>query len=138
MDSSALVKLYADEPGHEEVRRLDEIVVSLMTGVEVPSAMWRKHRLGELDAQHVQILVAAFEADLIGRDARFVVIELVAGLLDDAARMCGTHGLRACDAVQLATGVAARAADPACGTFACFDEELREAAAAEGFLLLPA
>ena len=40
-DSSALVKLYADEPGHEPVRALSRLVVSQLARVEVPSAIWR-------------------------------------------------------------------------------------------------
>jgi hypothetical protein len=37
----------------------------------------------------------------------------------------------------LATGLAVREADPGCSDFACFDEALRRAAAAEGFSLVP-
>ena len=48
-DSSALVKLYADEPGHEQVRQPMHLVVAQLARVEVPSAIWRKQRLGELD-----------------------------------------------------------------------------------------
>ncbi len=38
VDSSALVKLYADEPGHREIRALAVLVVSALARVEVPSA----------------------------------------------------------------------------------------------------
>jgi hypothetical protein len=47
-DSSALVKLYADEPGHEQVRNPGLLLVSQLARVEVPAAIWRKHRMGEL------------------------------------------------------------------------------------------
>jgi uncharacterized protein len=108
--------------------------------VEVPAALWRKHHGGELDAHHAGVLTAAFEADYYGDDAeeaRFVVMGVPAGILDDAARQVATHGIRADDAVQLASAIAARDADPDCATFACFDQRLRRAASAEGFDLLP-
>ncbi len=139
-DSSALVKLYADEPDHELVRVLEVLVVSAIARVEVPAALWRKHRLGELDAGDTQLLVNEFEADFLGGDsapARFIVVGMPPGLLDMAARLVATHGLRSFDAVQLATSLAVREAEPGCDTFACFDLTLRRAAAAEGFSLVP-
>lgn len=48
------------------------------------------------------------------------------------------HGLRAYDAVQLATAQAVREAAPGCAAFAAFDKNLRGAAAMEGFALVPA
>jgi len=44
LDSSALVKRYADEPGADLVRSLSPCVVSAIARVEVPAALWRKHR----------------------------------------------------------------------------------------------
>lgn len=140
-DSSALVKLYADEPGREVVRRLEAIAVAEIARVEVPAAFWRKHRLGELDAADAQVLTADFEADWYGTAEdlpRFAPVVLLSRLLDDAARLCASHGLRAYDAVQLACALAARVADPSCSSFAAFDDALRSAAAAEGFDLCPA
>lgn len=139
-DSSALVKLYADEPGHEVVRELALVVVSQLARVEVPSALWRKQRMDELDASDAGVLTAAFEADYFGTaDAppRFSVTSLVPTMMDEAAHLCAVHGLRAYDAMQLASALATRAAVPDCGTVAVFDGQLRAAAAAEGFDVLP-
>jgi predicted nucleic acid-binding protein len=139
-DSSALVKLYADEPGHEPVRRQPVLVVSQLARVEVPAAIWRKTRIGELSTGHARILTDAFEADYFGtaeQEARFAVVRITARILDDAASMLATRGLRAHDAVQLASGCAARTADPEIAVFAAFDDTLRIAALAEGFALLP-
>jgi predicted nucleic acid-binding protein len=47
-DSSALVKLYADEDGYQQVRGMASIAVAQLARVEVPAALWRKQRLGEL------------------------------------------------------------------------------------------
>ncbi len=139
-DSSALVKLYADEAGHEPVRALHVLVVSALARVEVPAAIWRKQRLGELDAADTALLVAAFEADYLGTDdepPRFAVVIPDAPVLDAAARLAGVHGLRAYDAVQLATALAVVAVEPDCRTFAAFDRQLRTAAAAERLVPFP-
>jgi uncharacterized protein len=140
-DSSALVKLYSDEPGHEYVRALVSIAVAQLARVEVPAALWRKQRLGELSADDARLLAAEFEADYYGADSeppRFAAVITSAGILDEAARLCASHGLRACDAVQLSSALAVRRADESCTGFAAFDQSLRRAAAAESFGLVPA
>jgi uncharacterized protein len=140
-DSSALVKFYADEPGHEPVRALDAVLVCQLARVEVPAAIWRKQRMGAITAGDASVLVAAFEADYYGTQdeaARFLVVALQPAVLDAAAHLAGVHGLRAYDAVQLATARVAADLVPDCRTFAAFDHNLRAAAAVEGFALLPA
>jgi predicted nucleic acid-binding protein len=140
-DSSALVKLYVPEEGHTQVRRVRAIAIAQIARVEVPAAFWRKHRLGELSADNARLLTAAFEADYFGTDQeppRFVALALRPEVLDEATRLCASHGLRACDGVQLACAECARRADPECSTVAAFDGALRSAAAREGFALLPA
>ena len=139
-DSSALVKLYADESDTDAVRSLPLLVVSQLTRVGVPAALWRKHRIGELSAADAGVLVAAFEADYFGTEdepARFFVITPTSHILDQASRLLGAHGLRAYDAVQLASACAVNAAVPEGASFAAFDKTLRGAAAAEGLELLP-
>ncbi len=139
-DSSALVKLYADEQDHQVVRRQGSLVVSALARVEVPAAIWRKHRMGELDLPDAAILVAAFEADYHGSipdPPRFGVVAVTTTVLETASRLVGVHGLRAYDAVQLASAKAAAEAIPDCHTVAVFDATLRTAAAKEGFALLP-
>ncbi|MBM7805914.1 putative nucleic acid-binding protein [Geodermatophilus bullaregiensis] len=140
-DSSALVKLYADEAGHEQVRALFQLVVSQPARVEVPSAIWRKQRPGELDAGAARLLTSAFEADWSGTEdgsPGFSAVSPTTAVLEGAARLCAVHGLRPHDAVQLACALAARTALPECRTFAAVDRQLRAAAAAEGFTLVPA
>jgi predicted nucleic acid-binding protein len=65
-----------------------------------------------------------------------VTVGIVPDLLEDAARLAGAHGLRAHDAVQLASARPVRAVDPACDGFACTDRSLRAAAARERFRLV--
>jgi uncharacterized protein len=139
-DSSALVKLYADEEGHEHVRGLVSMAAAQLARVEVPAALWRKQRMGELSAEDARLLTADFEADYYGTDSepgRFAVVAATGSLLGEAARLCASRGLRAYDAVQLSSAIAVRSADESCTEFAAFDRALRTAAAAEGFELLP-
>ncbi|WP_136709646.1 type II toxin-antitoxin system VapC family toxin [Agromyces sp. H66] len=136
-DSSAIVKLYADEEGHEHVRSLDAMIVSAIARVEVPAAFWRKNRMGELSAQDARTLVQAFGRDLAGPTGRLVTLQLTNEVLERAAELTAIHGLRAYDAVQLASARAARLIDPTCSTFAVFDGELSVAAVREGFAILP-
>lgn len=134
-DSSALVKRYADEPGASEVRAFTLVVVSALARVEVPAALWRKTRGGGLAVEDAAVLVAAFAADCADVE-QVVTVAVRAEVLTDAARLAATRALRAYDAVQLASARAARAADPHVTGFACYDADLRRAAAAEGFELV--
>jgi uncharacterized protein len=140
LDSSALVKLYADEPGHERIGEIGVMVVSQLARVEVPAALWRKQRMGEISADQARVLCQDFEADYfgVGRDEpRLASVVPTVQVLDRAAHLCAVHGLRAYDAVQLGTALAVHDLEPSCATFAAFDDRLRQAAAVEGFSLLP-
>lgn len=67
----------------------------------------------------------------------FAVVAVTDPVLDAAARLAATHGLRAYDAVRLACALAAREAEPACETMLAADIALHRAAAAEGFAIRP-
>ena len=139
-DSSALVKLYADELGADVVRAVPSLIISQLARVEVPAALWRKHRLGELSATDTSVLISAFEADYFGTEeepARFLAVGATAPILDAAAQLAGIHGLRAYDSVQLASACAALRQVPEGLQFTAFDQALRTAAAREGLQLLP-
>ena len=141
-DSSALVKLYVPEFGHEAVRAsAGPLVIAMLARVEVPAALWGKSRSGELRASDAALLVSAFEFDYHGdgqADPIFAVVVVDESIVVAAARHGARHGLRAYDAVQLACAIAARGADPSVDTFAVFDLKLRDAAVTEGFSLLDA
>lgn len=115
-------------------------MISSLARVEVPAALWRKVRAGELSVGDVEPLLRHFTVDLMGTvqdPPRFGVVATNPRTLDRAAEICGSHRLRAYDAVQLASAAAAREADSACAGFACFDRDLRDAASASGFELIP-
>lgn len=139
-DSSALVKRYSTEAGSADVLTHEVLIVSALARVEVPAALWRKVRIGELSAGQAQVLGEEFAADYYGTESeppRFVVVDVAGPVLDQAATLTGRHGLRAYDAVQLASALAVREVDPACREFLAFDARLCDAAATEGFRLLP-
>jgi hypothetical protein len=130
-----VVKLYVDEAGARSARQVAEpLVVSNLTRVEVASALWRKQRAGELTTADVNVLLTAFDDDWAG--SRYAITDVSSAVIEAAARLVGVHGLRAYDAVQLATAIAARAVAPECNELATFDDDLRLAAAAEGFALI--
>ena len=103
---------------------------------EVLAAVWGKTLRGEISEPQASVLDRAFVADL--RRGRFEVLpvaeQVIARTLDCVRR----HRLRGADAVQLASALLAREADPGVGAMAVFDHDLRAAASAEGFVLLPA
>ena len=83
--------------------------------------------------------MSAFEFDYHGddqADSIFAIMAVDESIVVEAARQAARHGLRAYDAVQLASAIAARGADPSVDTFAVFDLKLRASALAEGFSLL--
>lgn len=70
-DSSALVKLYADEIGHEAIRAIrTRLIVSQLARVEVPSAISRKQRMRHPPTEDAALLVSEFEFDLFGSGTR--------------------------------------------------------------------
>jgi predicted nucleic acid-binding protein len=140
-DASAILKQYVPEAGAVVVTELDgRLVVSDLSAVEVPSAIWRKQRMGELAAEDAGVLVAAFGHDLRGgtyEPPRYATVALGTEVLDRAADLLPRHGLRAGDAIQLASAIAARASLEFCDTFVTFDRRLGIAAAVEGFSVIP-
>ena len=135
------MKRYVEEPGTDVVRAVNELVFSEWSRVEVAGALWRKQREGLMTGAETAAVLQEFEADWYGTDQddpAFVLIDTATGLLALAAQIPGRHDLRAGDAVQLASALAARRADPEITTFLCFDLRLRDAAAREGFGFVPA
>jgi predicted nucleic acid-binding protein len=135
------VKLYADEAGHKAIRALQApLVVSTLARVEVPAAIWRKQRTGEIDINDALVLTRAFEADYAGapdKPPRFVAVEVSDEVLRRGAQLVANHGLRAYDAVQLASALRTRELDERCETFAAFDQGLVRAAVSEGLKPFP-
>ena len=100
--------------------------------MEVAAALSRKERSGALSSDDAGVLLAAFEADWHDFPSPFVPVAVAEQVMEESAALSRRHGLRAYDAVQLASAVSARAAGVDVDVFLCFDDELGEAAAREG------
>ena len=138
LDSSALVKRYADEPESHLTQGMPEpVFASDLATVEVPAAFWRKHRVGEISASDAQIMCRRFLADVSvsSPDRNTVLMRVSEDILLEAIDLVARHPLRAYDAVQLASALAASRLMGGC-SFGCFDRQLSTAAAIEGLPLL--
>ncbi len=136
-DSSALVPLLIQEADTKVMRSLlDEdrqVVVWATTAVEITSALWRRHRAGEIgDA------ACATALDGLGvLERSWSVIVDLAQVATRARRILAGHPLRAADACQLAAALVAcrdRTADLA---FVTLDDRLAGTAGKEGLRVQP-
>jgi hypothetical protein len=141
-DTSAIVKRYIREMGSNWVLGLTDPIagnvvhVSRITLVEFTSAITRRARGGSLTAQAAALAIGKSKHDFAHR---FTVVGIVDALLDSAVAIAETHGLRAYDAVQLATAlklqaVRSQSAMPPL-TLVSADAELSAAARAEGLAI---
>lgn len=136
-DSSALIPLLIRETSSEEMRSLltgdPDILASLITPIEVQSALWRRRHHGELATDQHAIAEEAF-AKL---SASWSEIDDIFAARQLALVLITRHVLRAADALQLAAALIACDADPATLPFVTLDQNLAIAARAEGFTVLP-
>lgn len=132
LDTSALVKLYIEERGTAEVRKLVERVEIVSTSrVAYPEAragIARKLRHGELTHTERHRLVNDLDRDW----PRYVVVELTESVTDLAAALVDRHPLRGFDAVHLASALVLQRRSRSDVAFSCFDDRLNAAAASEG------
>jgi predicted nucleic acid-binding protein len=137
-DSSALVPLVVEEPGSAQVRSLVEEprearVIWWGTRVECASALARAVREGRLPGDRVDETLERL-ATLVAESVEVQPIDAVRGR---ALRLLRVHPLRAADSLQLAAALVASEEHPEGAGFVCLDGRLRDAARAEGFLVLP-
>jgi predicted nucleic acid-binding protein len=136
LDTSALIKLYIDEPGRAEVQRAVRGAPAVATHVvayaEMRAAFGRLNREGRLGDGALERVKAAFEDD-------WTALALVAAeepILRRAGDLAEGLGLRGFDAVHLAAAESLAIHGRAGVLFACFDGRLARAAATLGFALL--
>ncbi len=109
LDTSALVKLYAEEPGRQEVQDAVQearvIAVSEIGYVEARSALARKEREGSFSANEHDAAV-----EQLRRDFREVYLPrpVTGDVIARAGGLARKHALRAYDAAHLATALALR------------------------------
>jgi predicted nucleic acid-binding protein len=134
LDASALVKLVLTERGSHIVEDLwthsVDIYGSLICYTELRAAVAaavRGGRVRESDASAFRAAVEVVWDQVTGVDMDEPMVRIAGDLAD-------RHGLRAADAIHLASAIRIREPDTA---FVAFDVRLRQAAVAEGFVVLP-
>lgn len=134
LDTSSLVKLYADEEGSEKVRELDRrasaATTSWITFAEARSTFARKRREREFTDDEYRIVVEEFEGDW----GRYAALEVSPDILRSAGDLAEKHGLRALDAIHLATALSFlhQPRSPKQLVFSSRDRRLLAAAEVEG------
>ena len=135
LDTSALVKLYISEEGSEFVQevigRADIVGVSLIAYPEALSAFSRTFRERLFTRTYYDRMRLAFEKDW----RRLHVIDFNRQISHAAGELIYQHGLRAFDAVHLASALKFKSWLSAPVTFLCFDQKLSKAARSEGMLV---
>ena len=136
-DSSALVPLLVREKETRYCLKTlsndQEMLVWCLSKIEVISALCRRLRdkaFGEEEFQKAK----GHLNDLIERAYEVQAIEKVRAR---ALRLLEVHPLRAADACQLAAVLVATQEDPHRLAMVCFDQNLKNAALKEGFLVNP-
>jgi predicted nucleic acid-binding protein len=132
LDSSALVKRYIEEEGSAVISLLFQgrktLAVSRLAEVEVPLAFARRARLGDLKDTE-----AHAQAEHVLRDLLLLrVVELRQRTFERARELGWAHGLRAYDALQLASASRLETETGSSMTFWSADDVLNDAARAEG------
>jgi predicted nucleic acid-binding protein len=129
-----LVKRYVHEEGSAVVRRLldRELAVSGLSSVEVPAAVWRRARDGDLELERAAEISRQLEADL----PEMIVVEVRRNVLALAAELVERRPLRAYDSVQLACALRLKKRAGLAITMVGADRSLLSAASAEGLKVL--
>jgi uncharacterized protein len=130
-----LIKLLVDEPGAEEAQRAyseaNGIRTTAIAHVEATAALTRMHKGQRLT--RTQLHRALDDLENIWRSIFSHAVS--DALLTKAVECARTHSLRAYDAVHLGGALSFAAGEEL--EFACWDKELRAAAAKHGFSLVP-
>lgn len=136
-DSSAIVPLCLTEPTSRQIQKIlrqdEDIVVWWATRIECLSAFERRRREGILPAE------AAMSAKGVLASLASVWSEVLPSELvrRRAERLLATHALKAADALQLAAALIWAEEAPEALELISFDQNLREGALKEGFIVLP-
>ena len=106
-DSSALVKFYVEEVGTDWVRAFTDVEdnvihVSRLAKVETISALTRRLRRNDITTDQFDEACRVLEEDFA---TQFRVVAVMEQIIADAEGLAKQHGLRAYDAVQLASAL---------------------------------
>lgn len=135
LDTSALIKLYVEEEGTEQVVEATQdaadgrVIIVDLTPLEARSAIRRREREGDISAADADQVLRQIENDC---SMTFLMQPSTSAVMEEAARLIDRHPLRAYDALQLAGCLVVRDGMPGPVTFVCADSRLCDAARQEG------
>ena len=137
LDASAIVKLLVDEDGSQQVQELvaraEGITTSVVSYAEVRSALARKEREGAFRHGEYQRVLDVLERDW----DRYVALQLPLFIARSAGELTERRGLRALDALHLASALLVQSNDDTPILFLSADRQLQAAAQAEGLETIP-
>lgn len=137
VDTSALVKLYVEEPLSQElsyaVDEAEAVATSLLAYTEAMAAFARARREVRLSPQEYRRVVDAFEEDW----SRYITVEVTDRLVKTAGHLAASRALRGYDALHLASALSLRERVPSSMMFVAFDRALSVAAKRESLRIHP-
>ncbi len=138
LDSSALVKRYASEPGSGWILSLfrpaarHTFYLSKVTPVETVAGVARQNRIGAITTADVDRAIRRIQ---LASRKKFILLDVTQTIVDDAITLVTKHGLRGYDSIQLSTAlsISARLMNDGFGEliFVSGDHSLNKAAASE-------
>ena len=136
LDTSALVKLYLDEPGRRAVTaavsRETVVATQEIAFIEAHAAFSRAEREQRLTAANLERLRSDFNRDW----PSYLVVRVTQPLLERAVKLVDSFALRAYDAMHLSAAQTLAIESDETTLFACFDRRLNRAAEVLGMSLL--
>ena len=136
LDTSALVKLYVDEPSRSDVMAAVSaeaiIATQELAYIETHAAFSRAEREGRLTTADLERIREQFEADW----ASYLVVKVSQPLLNLAVKLVDSFALRAYDAMHLSAAQTLSRESAEKLYFACFDRRLNRAAEVLGMQVL--
>ena len=139
LHTSALVKIYVNEPGSQLMRQLvlpsesHEVAIAGITPVEFHSTIRRRQRGGNFSVDVANRMIERFNVHLA---SSFLLAPVADQEFALAIRLIARHYLRGYDAVQLAACLTLADSSPEAPVFVCSDSRLLQAAQAEGLTTL--
>ncbi len=140
LDTSSIVKLYVDEDGTDEIRRVvsqsEAVAASWIAYAETRSAFARRYREGGIPITEYRQRVGAFEDDWAG----YLAVDVSHDVIRRAGNLAEKHGLKALDAIHLASALNLKddQASPSLSViFSSADARLQRASEEEGLASPP-
>lgn len=139
LETSALVKLYVQEPGTDRLLPLvsnrpeNRFAVLTISAVEARSAIRRRQRGGDIEPNSANLVLDSLQKHMETLFIRQVVNDTV---IEGALEMVDRYALRAYDAIQLAGCLVLSAIESQALTFVCSDHQLLAAARSEQLRVL--